>query len=326
MKVIVTGSAGFIGAHLCAALLRTGGYEVLGVDNFNEYYASTLKRARVAALAPSAVHHQINIANHKLIEGVFREFQPDVVVHLAAQAGVRYSFEAPMEYADSNLMGQVSVLEAVRKCESVKRFIYASSSSVYSGVSSLPFREDLPLARPKSLYAATKIADEILTDGYCGMLDLDAIGLRFFTVYGPWGRPDMAYWSFAESILSGRKIKLFNYGDVRRDFTYVDDIVSAIIRMVDETSFGIGASQHRLYNIGNNKPEPVRKVIEILSELLGRSPLIELAPLPPGDMVETYADVTKLHSDYEFAPDTPLERGLSSFVTWFSKWRASEYA
>ena len=320
--ILVTGAAGFIGAHCCAALSALG-YDVAGVDNFNAYYPPELKRARFESLAAGARIHALDINDHEGLTALMDAVQPVVVVHLAAQAGVRHSFSKPFDYANSNLLGQVSVLEAARKCDSVNRLIYASSSSVYSGVQTVPFVEDMKLGTPKSLYAATKIADEVLSDTYSSLYELDAIGLRFFTVYGPWGRPDMAYWMFAESILEGRPLKLFNHGDVRRDFTYIDDIVAPIVRMVQEAIVERPAMpRHRIYNIGNHSPEPVRDMIGHLERLLGRSANVELAPLPPGDMVETFADVQRLEQDYGFSPSTPLATGLERFVSWYLQWRA----
>jgi len=320
--ILITGAAGFIGAHCCAALTGRG-YDVTGIDNFNAYYTPVLKRARVKHLAASARILDIDINEHDSLTALFDEVKPSVVVHLAAQAGVRYSFEAPLDYANSNLLGQVSVLEAARKQESVSRLIYASSSSVYSGVNTVPFTEDMKLGTPKSLYAATKIADEVLSDTYSSLYGLDAIGLRFFTVYGPWGRPDMAYWSFADAILAGRPLKLFNHGDVRRDFTYIDDIVAPIVTMAEEAAAARPETpRHRVYNIGNHTPTPVPEMIAQLERLLGRKAEVELAPLPPGDMVETFADVRRLQQDYGFAPSTPLEIGLERFVTWYLQWRA----
>lgn len=324
MKVLVTGSAGFIGAHLCATL-SSSDYHVVGVDNYNEYYDPSLKRARNSLLARESTRHEISLVNSGAMLELFDTEQPDVVVHLAAQAGVRYSFDAPMAYADSNLTGQVSLLEAVRKTASVKRLIYASSSSVYSGLDTLPFQEDMQLGTPKSLYAASKVAGEVLAATYSRLFDVDAIGLRFFTVYGPWGRPDMAYWLFANALQKEEEIRLFNHGDVRRDFTYVDDITAAIVRMVDEVARdAVTRPMHRVYNIGNNSPEPVLKMVNVLEQLLGKKANIRLEDLPPGDMVETYADIEKLKQAYSFSPDTPLEDGLEKFVRWYIDWNHGE--
>ncbi|MEZ5946342.1 MAG: NAD-dependent epimerase/dehydratase family protein [Hyphomonas sp.] len=322
-EILITGAAGFIGAHCCAALSARG-HSVTGIDNFNAYYAPALKQARTAQLAALAKVHAVDLNDQKALTALMAETQPAIVIHLAAQAGVRYSFEKPFDYANSNLLGQVGILEAVRNQKSVNRLIYASSSSVYSGVTEVPFHEGMKLGTPKSLYAATKIADEVLSDTYSSLYGIDAVGLRFFTVYGPWGRPDMAYWLFADAILEGRPLKLFNQGDVRRDFTYIDDIVAPIVRMVEEAAGSRPASPaHRLYNIGNHSPTPVRDMIGHLERLLGKAAAVELTDLPPGDMVETYADVDRLQGDYGFAPSTPLETGLERFVSWYLPWRAA---
>lgn len=325
MKVLVTGSAGFVGAHLCSKLMSRVDCQILGLDSFNSYYDVKLKEGRANFLTPGLKHHKVDLTDSTSVDRVISDFGPDIVVHLAAQAGVRHSFDAPMDYIQSNLVGQAILLEAIKKIGGVKRLIYASSSSVYSGLNTVPFRETDQLPTPKSLYAATKIADEVLTATYSKLFGIDAIGLRFFTVYGPWGRPDMAYWKFAESILRGGIIRLFNFGDIRRDFTYIDDIVQSIERMIIEASeCGVEVASHRVYNIGNNSPEPVGDLISILERQLGERAKIELAPLPPGDMIETYADVTNLQTDYGFSPDTPLEEGMEKFVEWFHDWRHGE--
>ncbi len=325
MKILVTGSAGFVGAHTCAILAQND-HEVIGVDSFNDYYDPRLKRARACFLAKDTIHYDLDIASPEAISKFVEEHNPDVVIHLAAQAGVRNSFLRPMDYVSSNLTGQVALLEALKSCRSLKRLIYASSSSVYSGVDTLPFTEDLVLGTPKSLYAATKIADEVLVDTYTSLYGLDAIGLRFFTVYGPWGRPDMAYWGFSEAILSKKKIQLFNHGDVRRDFTYIDDITEVILRMVNELNESEAQrSTHRVYNIGNHSPVPVDRMISILETELGEKANIDLVDLPPGDMIETYADVQKLQDDYAFAPDTSLELGLKEFAKWFLQWKLGRF-
>ncbi|MEL6756024.1 MAG: NAD-dependent epimerase/dehydratase family protein [Pseudomonadota bacterium] len=321
MKILVTGSAGFIGAHLCAALKNMPGVQIYGVDDFNSYYDPKLKEARLSALSSHVEQHRIDISDFASVNALLARIQPEVVIHLAAQAGVRHSFSAPEDYVRSNLTGQISLLEAIRSVRTVKRLIYASSSSVYSGVRALPFSEDSQLGTPKSLYAATKIADEVFCDTYSALYDIDMIGLRFFTVYGPWGRPDMAYWIFCQSILAGQKIKLFNHGNVKRDFTYVDDVIAAIVQMVKEVSEGLTKPrQHRLYNIGNHRPEPVGEMIRLLEDLTGRSAIVEMAPLPKGDMVQTFASVSKLQADYEFRPTTSLHEGISAFVDWYLWW------
>ena len=326
MKILVTGSAGFIGAHVCAAAADQG-FDVVGVDSFNSYYDPNLKQARCQELTPAIEHVEMNISDFSKLSEFVKTEKPDVVVHLAAQAGVRHSFKQPQDYAESNLVGQVSLLEAVKNCSTVKRLIYASSSSVYSGVSSLPFSEDVTLGTPKSLYAASKIADEVLTDTYSRLFDIDAIGLRFFTVYGPWGRPDMAYWLFSQAIKEERPITLFNHGNVKRDFTYIDDIVSAILKMIKEVAASSQVKpSHDIYNIGNHSPEPIGKVIDILENLLSKKAIVELGDLPPGDMVETYAAVDKLQCAYGFSPDTPIESGLANFVSWYDDWCLGKFS
>ncbi|MDJ0922055.1 MAG: NAD-dependent epimerase/dehydratase family protein [Henriciella sp.] len=323
MRILVTGSAGFVGAHTCQALQAIDGFHVVGIDNYNSYYDPALKRARIEALCQGSTQLELDITDSEALQTLMAEEQPDAVVHLAAQAGVRHSFLQPMDYASSNLYGQVSLLEAVRNTKSVKRLMYASSSSVYSGMDTVPFHEGMLLKTPKSLYAASKIADEVLSDTYSSMYAIDMVGLRFFTVYGPWGRPDMAYWTFADAILNNRPIRLFNHGNVRRDFTYIDDIVTTIVHLVEDVQDAAPEiKQHRVYNIGNHKPEPVGGMIEILETLLNKKAEVQLADLPPGDMVETFADVSRLQNDYGFSPDTSLQTGLERFVTWFQDWRS----
>lgn len=326
MKVLVTGSAGFVGAHLLKKFRENTAFELYGLDIFNDYYDVRLKRARVKYLTPGIRHFEVDIADAAATQDLFANLQPDVVVHLAAQAGVRHSFNQPMDYASSNLVGQVSVLEAIRSTKNVRRLIYASSSSVYSGVSELPFSEDKTLGTPKSLYAASKVAGEVLADTYARLTGVDMVGLRFFTVYGPWGRPDMAYWLFSDAILKERAISLFNHGNVKRDFTYIDDITESILRMAQEVESGQQYSpSHRVYNIGNHSSEQVQRMISILEQNLGAKAFVEGKPLPPGDMVETFADVARLQRDYGFSPDTTLEKGLTAFTDWFLKWREGAY-
>ena len=326
MKVLITGAAGFVGFHVASATLKAG-HEVLGVDSFNDYYDVSLKSARARQLEPHCQIHRIDINDIARLRQLCAQEQPDAIIHLAAQAGVRHSFEKPMSYAHSNLSGQVGVLELQRHTPSVRRLIYASSSSVYSGTDTVPFSEDTPLETPKSLYAATKMADELLSRTYSKLYGLDQIGLRFFTVYGPWGRPDMAYWTFTEAVRMGQPLTLFNFGDIKRDFTYIDDVVAAIGRMLDEVSTAPALTpQHRIYNIGNHTPTPVPDMISLIEKRLGRDAIINRAALPPGDMVETYADVARLQADYNFSPSTPLATGLNHFIDWYLDWIDGKYA
>jgi len=315
MKAFVTGVAGFIGSHAAAALLKQG-HEVVGVDNLNTYYDPALKQARLANLAQQEGFRFIeqDIADAPALAKIVQDFKPERIVHLAAQAGVRYSIENPMVYAQSNLMGHVSVLEAARHCDSVAHMVYASSSSVYGERNDPPFSEDDPVNAPVSLYAATKRADELMSATYSNLYGMALTGLRFFTVYGPWGRPDMAYWTFTDAILKGRPIKLFNEGQMERDFTFIDDVIETLMRIVDDQP---DASQHRLYNIGGSDPRPLSQFIAALEKACGRDAITELAPMQAGDVTRTCADVTRIKRDYGYAPSTPIEAGLMRFVDWY---------
>ena len=324
MKLLVTGAAGFIGFHVCQQALARG-CVVTGLDSLNDYYDPALKRARVAALGSAFHFQQQDICNTGALIELMDRVQPDVVVHLAAQAGVRHSFGHPMAYTNANVQGHASVLEACRMTSGLKRLIYASSSSVYGGTKTVPFSEDTILARPKSYYAATKIAGEVLSQSYADLFGLDQVGLRFFTVYGPWGRPDMAYWKFAEAIRTGQRLSLFNHGDIRRDFTYIDDVVETIFRII-EAAPRDGSADHQTYNVGNHTPTAVREMISIIERQLGITAKVDLAPLPPGDMVETFADVEKLQRDYAFAPSTTLEQGMETFLDWYGAWASQHLA
>lgn len=327
MKVLITGVAGFIGASLAKAL-KSESVELYGVDDLNDYYDQNLKRARLHYLANHVNFTELDIADSHALYDLFDRVKPELVIHLAAQAGVRHSFKAPMDYARSNLSGHVSLLEAVRNTTSVRQLIYASSSSVYSGIRKQPFTEEMRLSTPKSLYAASKIANELLCDTYCELHEIDMIGLRFFTVYGPWGRPDMAYWKFSEAILEDRPLTLFNFGEVSRDFTYIDDVTEAISRMVGALGNGPAttrSAKHRLYNVGNCSPTRVGQMIENLETILERKANIVPAALPPGDVVSTYADVEKLSADFGYSPETALEDGLKQFAKWYLDWRIGKY-
>ncbi len=317
MRVIVTGAAGFIGFHLSAALARAGA-RVLAIDNLNAYYDVSLKEARLAELSRigDVAFERLDIADAPALARLTAAFGPERIAHLAAQAGVRYSIENPMAYAASNLTGHLSVLEAARRTPGLAQVLYASSSSVY-GDRAGPFRETDPVDHPVSLYAATKRSGELMSETYAHLYGLTLTGLRFFTVYGPWGRPDMAYWTFADAILSGRPITLFNHGALSRDFTYVDDVVETLVRMLQSDPH----TGHRIYNIGNCQPVTLARFVAALEAALGRPATRILADMQPGDVTTTFADVSALARDYAYRPSTPIEEGLTRFAAWFTAWR-----
>ncbi|MEO1322685.1 MAG: NAD-dependent epimerase/dehydratase family protein [Pseudomonadota bacterium] len=323
MKIVVTGAAGFIGMHVVERLAQNG-HEIVGLDNFNDYYDPNLKRARAQRIAHICEIAKLDIADAEAIKSFILAEQPDVVVHLAAQAGVRHSLENPSAYIQSNLVGHAAVLEACRALgDRLSHLVYASSSSVYGGNKEIPFKEDQRANTPVSLYAATKRSGELLSSAHAHLYNLKQIGLRFFTVYGPWGRPDMAYWIFAERILKGQPIRVFNNGDMRRDFTWVQDIVSGVVAAVEQTPiFTPGERPHRIYNIGNHKSVPLLDMIEILEDALGQRAIKSFEPLQPGDVKETYADISAFSADYGFAPTTSLEEGLDAFVAWYKNYHS----
>jgi UDP-glucuronate 4-epimerase len=318
MRVLVTGAAGFIGYHVSQALLARG-IDVLGIDDCNPYYDVRLKQGRLEKLqlVNNFVFKQMDIADHdavlRLRDGL------DVVVHLAAQAGVRYSLEQPFAYAAANLTGHLSILELVRHTASIEHLIYASSSSVYGTGTTMPYSEGARADRPSSLYGATKRADELMSHSYTHLFGLKQTGLRFFTVYGPWGRPDMAYFGFAEAIMAGKPVTLYDQGRLRRDFTYIDDIVAGILGVLDVPPED--AAPHRLFNIGNNKPEYVTDLVRLLENALGRKAIVTDMAKPEADPVETWADVSALHALCGYAPRTPLDEGIPKFVEWYLGWR-----
>ena len=326
MTVLVTGAAGFIGSHLCHALLDRGDW-VVGVDSLNSYYDTRLKADRLARLTARQgfTFHHLDIAEEGALAALPGLADSRAVIHLAAQAGVRFSLEQPRAYARANLSGHLEVLEWVRHHPARPLLVYASSSSVYGDSTPAPFREDAPVDKPVSLYAATKRADELMSESYAALYGLRQIGLRFFTVYGPWGRPDMAYWTFSDAILSGRSIPVFNEGRLQRDFTYIDDIVQGVLRVADTPAdrFADGRGPHRIYNIGNNSPVALLDFIRTLERVLDRPAVLEMKPMQPGDVHATYADISALQGDYGFRPDTPLEVGLRRFAEWFVPWRES---
>ncbi len=329
MRILVTGAAGFIGSALSERLLARGD-EVLGYDNVNSYYDPTLKEARLARLTPKAGFSFVraSLEDRPALERAFAGFKPERVVNLAAQAGVRYSIENPHAYVESNLVGFMNILEACRY-GGVGHLVYASSSSVYGANRKLPFSVHDPVDHPVSLYAATKKANELMAHTYSHLYRLPTTGLRFFTVYGPWGRPDMALFLFTRKILAGEPIEVFNHGKHTRDFTYIDDIVEGVIRTLDhvaapdpdfdplEPSSSSSTAPYRLYNIGNHQPVELARYIEVLEDCLGRRAEKILLPLQPGDVPDTYADVEELTRDTGYQPATPVEVGIARFVEWY---------
>ncbi len=321
MATIVTGAAGFIGYHVCRALLARG-EAVVGIDNLTDYYDVRLKEARLAQLAPQGAFRleRIDIADKAKILALFdRERQTTRVVHLAAQAGVRYSLVDPYAYVASNVMGHVTVLEAARRLPRLEHLVYASSSSVYGGNAKLPFAESDPVDTPVSLYAATKRSDELVSHAYGHLYGLPQTGLRFFTVYGPWGRPDMAYFKFAEAIIRGEPITVYDNGALRRDFTYIDDIVAGTLACLDRVPAPSEAP--KLFNIGNNRGEPVSELVRLLEQSLGRSAILRSEPRPAVDVAETCADLSAIERHVGYRPAVPLALGVQHFVDWFVKFR-----
>ncbi|MBC9877460.1 SDR family NAD(P)-dependent oxidoreductase [Bradyrhizobium sp. INPA01-394B] len=318
--VLVTGAAGFIGFHVARQLLAEG-RAVVGLDNLNSYYDPALKRARLAQLADASRFSfvQADLADHETMAALFSRHRFRQVVHLAAQAGVRYSIEQPQSYAESNLQGFLNVLEGCRNND-CRHLVYASSSSVYGANTKLPFSERDRTDHPVSFYAATKKANEVMAQSYSHLYRLPVTALRFFTIYGPWGRPDMAMFLFVNAIMAGRPIRLFNHGKMRRDFTYIDDVtrvVSKLIDLVPADNPAAANAPSRIYNVGNHRPEELMHVVELLERELGRTAVKELLPIQPGDVVETFADVEDLMRDTGFAPSTPIAQGVRNFVTWY---------
>ncbi len=317
MAVIVTGAAGFIGMHVAERLLDRG-ERVIGVDTFNAYYDVRLKEARAARLAsrPRFDMARIDVADARAFEMLVHQTAAGRIVHLAAQAGVRYSLDNPFAYERSNMAGHLSVLEACRHGPSVKHLVYASSSSVYGDrpLGGAGFREDEPVTAPASLYAATKRAGELMSEAYARLFDIGQTGLRFFTVYGPWGRPDMAYYGFTQKILAGEPIEVFGEGRMARDFTYIDDIVDGIMGVLDHPP---AEGEHRLFNIGDSRPVGLMDMITTLERALGREAVKRMLPMQPGDVTATFADVSRLNALCGYAPKVKLEAGLPRFVEWY---------
>jgi len=330
--ILVTGAAGFIGFHVTRKLLSQG-YRVVGIDSLTPYYDPALKEARRAELAKCDGFEFIkrDLADRDTTAALFREYRFPYVVHLAAQAGVRHSILHPEAYVDANLNGFANVLEGCRH-NGCKHLVFASSSSVYGANTRLPFRASDTVDHPISMYAASKKANELMAHSYAHLFRLPVTGLRFFTVYGPWGRPDMAMWIFARLILSGEPITLFNYGNMRRDFTYVDDVVESVVRLIrrpaepdpqwsgDNPDPATSSAPYRIYNIGNNKPVELLHVVAELEKCLGREAKRELMPMQPGDVPETYADVDDLMRDVGFRPSTPVETGIRNFIEWYRRY------
>lgn len=329
MKVLVTGTAGFIGSALTLRLLERG-YTVIGIDNHNDYYDPALKEARLARHAdhPNYTHLRIDLADRKGIEAAFTEHKPQRVVNLAAQAGVRYSIENPLAYIDSNITGFAHILEGCRH-HGVEHLVYASSSSVYGANTTMPFSVHHNVDHPLSLYAASKKSNELMAHTYSHLFGLPTTGLRFFTVYGPWGRPDMALFKFTKAILSGEKIQVFNYGKHRRDFTYIDDIVEGVIRVLDQPAQpnpdwsganpdpSSSSAPWRVYNIGNSTHVELMDYIAAIEKALGAEAMVDLLPIQPGDVPDTYADVSDFRNQFDYEPTTPISNGVSSFVDWY---------
>jgi UDP-glucuronate 4-epimerase len=329
MKILLTGVAGFIGYHVAERLLARGD-EVIGLDNLNDYYDVRLKEARLARLTgrPGFVFHRLNVADRAGLEALFRDTRPQRVVHLAAQAGVRYSLQNPHAYVESNLVGFLHILEGCRH-QGVEHLVYASSSSVYGANTRMPFSVHHNVDHPLSLYAASKKANELMAHTYSHLYGLPTTGLRFFTVYGPWGRPDMALFLFTRAILEGRPIDVYNEGRMRRDFTYIDDIVEGVVRVTDRVPAGnpdwsgeqpdpgTSRAPYRIYNIGNHAPVELLRLIALLEAALGRRAQKRFLPMQPGDVPATYADVDDLARDVGFQPATPIEEGVRRFVAWY---------
>jgi UDP-glucuronate 4-epimerase len=318
MKVLVTGACGFIGMHTSRKLLERGD-EVCGIDNLNDYYDVSLKEARLAQLQAQPGFHfeRLDVADRPALSDFFRRHSPERVIHLAAQAGVRYSLTNPAAYVDSNLVGFGNMLEACRH-SGVKHLVYASSSSVYGANKKQPFSVEDNVDHPVSLYAATKKANELMAHVYSHLFGLPTTGLRFFTVYGPWGRPDMAIFLFTKAILEGRPIDIFNNGQMRRDFTYVDDIVEGTVRVMDTVPSQ--TPPYKVYNIGNSDPVNLMEFIEALEKCLGQKAAKRFLPMQPGDVPETFADVADLQQDVGFHPDTPIQEGLRRFTAWYREY------
>ena len=329
MKILITGAAGFIGFHLSKKLLDES-YQIIGIDNLNDYYDQSLKQSRLETLNKyeNFNFHKVDIKEKKQVDDIFAQYKPTYIINLAAQAGVRYSIENPYAYVDSNLIGFINILECCRN-HPIKHLLYASSSSVYGGNKVAPFSTNHNVDHPVSLYAATKKSNELMAHTYSHLYNIPTTGLRFFTVYGPWGRPDMAYFSFTQDILAGKPIKVFNHGKMERDFTYIDDIVEGIVKLIDKVpvankdwdesrnDLSTSFAPYKIYNIGNNQPVKLMRFINALEDALGKEAEKIYVDMQPGDVIRTYADVSDLEKDIGFKPSTSIEEGIKKFVDWY---------
>ena len=327
MAILVTGVAGFIGAHVARQLLARGDH-VVGIDNLNDYYDVQLKRDRLADIAhPHFTFHQIDFADAGALDAALRTTEIETIVHLGAQAGVRYSLVNPQAYVQSNLAGHLNMLEVARQ-RAVQQMVYASSSSVYGNAQRLPLCVSDRVDHPISLYAATKKADELMSETYAHLFRVPLTGLRFFTVYGRWGRPDMAIWMFSEHILQGRPIRVFNHGKMRRDFTHIDDIVAGVLAAIDQPVLdnalakpGGSTAPHRIFNIGNHRSEDLMRLIGVIEAACGRTAELDFQPIQPGDVTETYADISDIQAELGYAPTTTIDVGVPDFVAWLRAYR-----
>ena len=334
MRVLVTGAAGFIGFHLSKRLLDED-CQVCGIDNLNSYYDTNLKKARLAQLPQTSrfIFDQLDLADGGNLRSLVVDFQPEVVVNLAAQAGVRYSLENPLAYVNSNVVGFVNLMEACIRAASLRHFVFASSSSVYGANHKVPFSEHDSVDHPISLYAATKKSNELIAHSYSHLYGMPVTGLRFFTVYGPWGRPDMGYFKFTDAIVRGKPIEIYNHGRMQRDFTYIDDVVEGIMRVLErppkcsvlQESAGavLSNARYKIYNLGNHQPVDLLKFIEIIEQAVGIEARKTFLPMQPGDVVSTYAQMDDLYEATGFRPTTPVEEGLPKFVQWYREYYAS---
>ncbi len=320
MSILVTGAAGFIGYHTCKALLAMG-EEVVGIDNLNDYYEPALKHARVKNLSQQQhfTFYPVNIADTKALHTALAPHTAVIshIIHLAAQAGVRYSLTHPEPYIESNITGQLNILETCRRLPKLVHLIYASSSSVYGGNSNLPFKVEDRVDNPISLYAATKRSGELMAHTYAHLYGIPSTGLRFFTVYGPWGRPDMAYFKFTRALFDGMPIQAYNHGNMKRDFTYIDDIIPGILAALDFPTYKIHSPRHQLFNLGNDKSESLLDMLAILEREIGKEAIIEYTTMQPGDVLETHADIAPARELLNYDPKTTITTGLPQFVAWY---------